>query len=172
MIPAFSKTTGLPSLRRELCLMCCVPQDSVKQFPTEIAIQQIESELGKPLGEIFSEISEEPVAAASLAQVYKAVTLDGRTVAVKVCEIPWSRVYRVQMKVSDCRIPRNQRCRWALKGQFRCNGWGCPCFGAQVAVPPPPQHSRLPVSHLQGVCRAQISHRSRDGDQPKGNAQG
>uniref|UniRef100_A0A7S1I4E1 ABC1 atypical kinase-like domain-containing protein n=1 Tax=Eutreptiella gymnastica TaxID=73025 RepID=A0A7S1I4E1_9EUGL len=59
-------------------------QDSVKAFPTETAIAQIESELGKPLGDLFTEISEEPVAAASLAQVYKAVTLDGRTVAVKV----------------------------------------------------------------------------------------
>jgi predicted unusual protein kinase regulating ubiquinone biosynthesis (AarF/ABC1/UbiB family) len=28
-----------------------------------------ESELGKPLGAVFSEISEKPVAAASLAQV-------------------------------------------------------------------------------------------------------
>ena len=44
-------------------------QDSVKPFDTATAVQQIESELGGPLGAFFSEISEEPMAAASLAQV-------------------------------------------------------------------------------------------------------
>eukprot|EP00808_Paulinella_micropora_P024115 g17880.t1 len=59
-------------------------QDNVQQFDTATAIAQIESELGGPLGKFFSEISPEPVAAASLAQVYKARLLDGRWVAVKV----------------------------------------------------------------------------------------
>jgi aarF domain-containing kinase len=44
-------------------------QDSVRPFDTVIAIQQIEKELGGELGQFFTEISEEPVAAASLAQV-------------------------------------------------------------------------------------------------------
>lgn len=43
-------------------------QDSVKPFDTPTAIAQIEKELGGPLGAFFSEISEEPVASASLAQ--------------------------------------------------------------------------------------------------------
>ena len=59
-------------------------QDSVKPFDTSIAVDLIEKELGKPLGAFFSEISERPVAAASLAQVYKAKLLTGETVAVKV----------------------------------------------------------------------------------------
>mmetsp|Transcript_25823 Transcript_25823/g.33862 ORF Transcript_25823/g.33862 Transcript_25823/m.33862 type:complete len:882 (-) Transcript_25823:116-2761(-) len=60
-------------------------QDNVEGFATEIAIQQIESELGGPLGQFFSEISYEPVAAASLAQVYKAkLASTGEEVAVKV----------------------------------------------------------------------------------------
>ena len=60
-------------------------QDSVKPFDTTIAIETIESELGRPLGAVFSEISEQPVAAASLAQVYKAKLVDsGEWVAVKV----------------------------------------------------------------------------------------
>lgn len=59
-------------------------QDSVQPFDTQTAIQQIESELGGKLGEFFSEISEEPVAAASLAQVYKARLLSGEYVAVKI----------------------------------------------------------------------------------------
>ena len=44
-------------------------QDSVKPFPTSTAVEVIERELGGPLGSFFSSISEEPVAAASLAQV-------------------------------------------------------------------------------------------------------
>ena len=60
-------------------------QDSVQPFDTPTAIKQIESELGGPLGQFFSEISEEPVAAASLAQVYRAKLLTtGEYVAVKV----------------------------------------------------------------------------------------
>lgn len=60
-------------------------QDSVKPFDTETAIKQIENELGGDLSQFFSEISIEPVAAASLAQVYKAKLIDsGEWVAVKV----------------------------------------------------------------------------------------
>lgn len=60
-------------------------QDSVKPFDTKIAIQQIESELKCPLGTYFSEISEIPVASASLAQVYKArLVTTGEYVAIKV----------------------------------------------------------------------------------------
>jgi aarF domain-containing kinase len=47
-------------------------QDSVRPFETALAVEMIERELGGPLNNFFSEISEEPVAAASLAQVYKA----------------------------------------------------------------------------------------------------
>jgi predicted unusual protein kinase regulating ubiquinone biosynthesis (AarF/ABC1/UbiB family) len=60
-------------------------QDSVKAFETPIAISQIESELGGSLSTFFSEISEVPVAAASLAQVYKAkLASTGEYVAIKV----------------------------------------------------------------------------------------
>jgi hypothetical protein len=59
-------------------------QDSVKPFDTETAIKQIENELGGDLSQFFSEISIEPVAAASLAQVYKAKLNTGEWVAVKI----------------------------------------------------------------------------------------
>lgn len=60
-------------------------QDSVKPFDTKTAVESIEKELGGPLGQFFSEISETPVAAASLAQVYRArIASTGEYVAVKV----------------------------------------------------------------------------------------
>ncbi|MGI8715765.1 MAG: ABC1 kinase family protein [Solirubrobacteraceae bacterium] len=44
----------------------------------------IEEELGEPLSEVFQDFEEEPIAAASIGQVYHARLLDGRDVAVKV----------------------------------------------------------------------------------------
>jgi predicted unusual protein kinase regulating ubiquinone biosynthesis (AarF/ABC1/UbiB family) len=44
----------------------------------------IEDELGDPLKEFFDEFNQEPIAAASIGQVYRARLTDGRQVAVKV----------------------------------------------------------------------------------------
>jgi len=59
--------------------------DKVPSYDSKIAFATIEEELGKPVMELFSEITPEPVAAASLGQVYKAVLRKtGEIVAVKV----------------------------------------------------------------------------------------
>ncbi|XP_022773461.1 uncharacterized aarF domain-containing protein kinase At1g71810, chloroplastic isoform X3 [Durio zibethinus] len=70
-----------PSYLDELSLL----QDRITPFSTEVALDTIEKELGLQIDELFSEISPEPVAAASLGQVYQArLRRSGRVVAVKV----------------------------------------------------------------------------------------
>jgi predicted unusual protein kinase regulating ubiquinone biosynthesis (AarF/ABC1/UbiB family) len=59
-------------------------QDQVPSFPTAEAYARIESELGRSLHEAYLEIDAEPIAAASLGQVYRARLHTGEEVAVKV----------------------------------------------------------------------------------------
>jgi len=89
--PTFIKLGQMMSVRPDVLPQATLDeltmlQDSVEAFDTEIAVKQIEEELGGPLGQFFTSISEEPVAAASLAQVYLATLNDGKDtrVAVKV----------------------------------------------------------------------------------------
>ena len=89
--PTFIKAGQMMSVRPDVLPQATLDeltklQDGVVPFDTEIAVKQIEEELGGPLGQFFTSISEEPVAAASLAQVYLATLNDGKDtkVAVKV----------------------------------------------------------------------------------------
>lgn len=59
-------------------------QDQLPPFSNEIAYQFIEEELGALPEEIYAELSPDPIAAASLGQVYKGKLKTGETVAVKV----------------------------------------------------------------------------------------
>lgn len=59
-------------------------QDQLPPFDSAIAFQIIEKELERPIRDIYREISPEPIAAASLGQVYRAVLHTGEEVAVKV----------------------------------------------------------------------------------------
>ncbi|XP_023536281.1 uncharacterized aarF domain-containing protein kinase At1g71810, chloroplastic [Cucurbita pepo subsp. pepo] len=70
-----------PSYLDELSFL----QDQIAPFSSELAFNTIERELNIPLDELFSEISPQPTAAASLGQVYQArLRRNGQVVAVKV----------------------------------------------------------------------------------------
>ena len=59
-------------------------QDQVPAFPTAEAYARIEAEFGRSLHDCFAEIDSEPIASASLGQVYRARLHSGEEVAVKV----------------------------------------------------------------------------------------
>lgn len=87
--PSFIKLAQLLSSRPDLITIEYANefkklQDEVPPFDFQAAKKIIEYELKKPLQSIFLDFTNIPIAAASIAQVHKAILLDGTPVIVKV----------------------------------------------------------------------------------------
>lgn len=74
-------------------------QDAVEPFDFAQVREVVEGELRDSLEHLFREFEETPVASASLAQVHRAVTLDGRKVAVKVQRPGIKRIIAADMDI-------------------------------------------------------------------------
>lgn len=87
--PTFVKFGQALSLRRDLLpddyvVALSDLHDKVAPFPAALARQEVEQGLGHPIEALFIEFEDEPMAAASIAQVHRARLRDGRAVIVKV----------------------------------------------------------------------------------------
>lgn len=87
--PVFVKFGQILSTRRDLLPDDMAEslkhlQDRVPPFPSDTARDIIETSLGRPVSELFSEFSADPMASASVAQVHAATLPDGQKVVVKV----------------------------------------------------------------------------------------
>ena len=69
-----------PEMLQQLVLL----QDRVKPFDNDVAKTRIEQSLKTNISTLFSRFEEQPLAAASIAQVHTAALHDGREVVVKV----------------------------------------------------------------------------------------
>lgn len=87
--PAFIKVGQALSTRPDLVPSIYLEeltklQDQLPAFPNKVAYQFIEEELGAAPHQLYAELSPNPIAAASLGQVYKGKLKTGEEVAVKV----------------------------------------------------------------------------------------
>ncbi|MBV1906530.1 MAG: ubiquinone biosynthesis regulatory protein kinase UbiB [Pseudomonadales bacterium] len=102
--PVFIKFGQILSTRRDLLPddyadELALLQDKVPPFPSDQAIQLIESSLGQTLDAVFAQFTDKALASASVAQVYSAQLKDGTDVVIKVIRPGIEKVIQQDLKL-------------------------------------------------------------------------
>ena len=102
--PTFIKLGQIMSTRpdivgRELADELQKLQTRVPADEPELVASVIEAELGRSIGTIFAEFSDEPIASASIGQVHRARLMSGEEVAVKVQHLGIQQVVHVDLDI-------------------------------------------------------------------------
>jgi predicted unusual protein kinase regulating ubiquinone biosynthesis (AarF/ABC1/UbiB family) len=71
-------------VRKEFLEELMMLQDQLPPFPNQEALALIERELGRPSSDLYRSMSPQPIAAASLGQVYRGELWNGDAIAIKV----------------------------------------------------------------------------------------
>jgi ubiquinone biosynthesis protein len=87
--PTFIKLGQILSTRPDLVPLEFIKeleklQDQVPPFPSDQAMKIVSAELNKSIADVFLSFSEQPIAAASIAQVHRATLQSGQPVVVKI----------------------------------------------------------------------------------------
>ena len=90
-------------------------QDRLPALPYPVIHAAIERGLSRPSAKLFARIEEEPVGAASIAQVHRAETTDGRVVAIKVVRPGVERDFISALETYDWAATRLEK----IGGEFR-----------------------------------------------------
>lgn len=102
--PSFIKLGQLMSTRADVLPSAFIEelkklQDQVEALPFEKVRPVVEKELGRPVGEVFAQFEPVALAAASVAQVHRAVLFSGETVAVKIIRPAIRKVLREDIRL-------------------------------------------------------------------------
>jgi len=73
-------------------------QNELPPFSYDLVKKQILSDFNKPIEELFADFSEQSVAAASVAQVHKAILKSGEVVAVKILRPNIKKLFRLDIE--------------------------------------------------------------------------
>ncbi len=84
-------------------------QENVPAFKTRIAVATVRKELGKPVRELFAQFDRVPIAAASIAQIHRAVLRSGEVVAVKVQRPGLDELVDVDIEILTTLVQRLER---------------------------------------------------------------
>lgn len=122
--PSFVKLGQLASTRPDLFPEEVIKeleklQDGVPPFPFSDVQKIIEAELGQPINDLFLSFDEQPLAAASIGQVHRAVLHDNHHVAIKVQRPNIQGIFETDLEIIyDLARLAESRFTWAANHQI------------------------------------------------------